>query len=254
MSNIARDLEVCIMHCNETIVDLCRASLKHQTLQPARIYEVVNIEPLNQAYNKYYAGMKLDYCVKLDADILLYPTALERLYDEFKKADKKYYCMIGFVKDTVAGRSSGVRITKNIPEIKNMHLPNIVACDRKERWIMREIHDKHCFSIEDEVALHVSNWNGIDSLASTFFNTGEKVATLGDPKLKLLKQICEKWIATGDIEPLIAMICFCHGLFHTRHKEKRKGHGKKVAQRIKYLLYKQKVLYNHKEQRKRMKL
>ena len=54
MSNIAKDLEVCIMHCNESIVSLCRASLKHQTLQPARIYEVVNVQPLNKAFNEYY--------------------------------------------------------------------------------------------------------------------------------------------------------------------------------------------------------
>lgn len=241
---IAKDLEVCIMHCNERVVDLCRASLKYQTLQPARIYEVVNVQPLNEAFNQYYGRMKLDYVVKLDADTLLYPFGLEKLYTEFKKLDHTiYYCMIGFVKDVVAGRSAGVRITKVDSGIKNMRLPNIIACDRKEKWFMREIYKKHCGHIEDEVALHLSNWDGVDSLVSGFFNVGQKSVTLGDKKLRLLRQICELWIKAGDIEPLIAMIAFCHGLFYPREKEKTIGYSVKGARSIKRMI-KQGIIYN----------
>lgn len=242
---IAKDLEVCIIHCNERVVELCRASLRQQTLQPARIYEVVNVRPVTKAYNEYHRKMKLDYVVHVDADTLLYPFALEKLYTEFKKLDHdKYYCMIGFCKDVVAGRVAGVRITRVSPEIKSVTVPaDSAGCDRTEKQIMRNLYNKHYAHIEDEVALHLSNWNGIESLVSSFYHRGQKVATFGDQKLRLLKQIAVSWTDTGNIEPLIAMISFCHGLFSINEKAKEIGHGRKVANAIKRMVYKQRVIY-----------
>ena len=245
---IADDLEVCIMHCNERVVSLCKSALKRQTLQPARIFEVQNISPLSAAYNEYYRLMKLKYVVKLDADVLLYPNALEKLYKAFSVMDhKEHYCMIGFVKDVIAGRSSGVRITHNSPQLRVISLPDKIACDRLEKWVMREMYGRHCAHIEDEIALHLSNWNGIDSIVRTFFNTGQKSTTLGDRKLKLLKQICMSWVETGDVEALIAMVAFCNGLFHRRFKEKNANYAKKSVEQMKRLVYTDRVIYNVQE-------
>jgi len=237
MNAIASDLEVCIMHCNESIVADCRQAIANQTLQPQRVFEVVNISPLNRAYNAYFKRMELAYCVKVDADTILFPEALQKLRQAFINLDaSKYYCMLGFVDDILAGRQSGVKISRVSPELKSIRLPDQIACDRREARIMRDEHGLAVANMEGEIlGMHLSNWNGIESIVSTFFNTGQKCLMLGDQKMKLFYRLCRKFVDTGSVEPLIAIVAFSHGMFIPRDEEKNNIYGHKVIKHLRKL-------------------
>ena len=211
------DLECVIIHCGEPTLKKCVASIENQTYLPFVLRWVEHVTPLNESINKMHSIITNPYCIKVDADMELYPKCFELLYLLITVLGDDYWNASVMLDDPYIGTMGAIHIYRT-EYIKNLIVPNIIGCDR---WIVKEMEKQGLKRHEVNMVMgkHNSNWS-LDNVFKRHLRMGQKHTHYKSNRHDdWIKNIGSKWLA-GDRSAFIALLGYCYGLLNENKNEK----------------------------------
>ena len=173
LKNLIDELTVFVITTKKSVnYDECISALKAQNV----LFDIIVIKdfhPMSKAFQKMIDKCKTPYYVQVDDDMILYPNAIERMYNCVIETDKKT-SMISFQLLDVHLKMNihGVKIYKHSIFKKYPYNLNCLSCE-VEQISRMEKNGFHYLSSKEVLGNHSPNWTD-DGIFERYFNLMEK--------------------------------------------------------------------------------
>jgi hypothetical protein len=217
MNEVKPTIGVIIVTCGEPQFEACWDSVNAQSLRPDRIDIVRDVYPMSAAFNEVLRLMSCDYSVKVDADMVLDPHALETLYNHINSSEDNVFGIGYRLRDPYFGAVGHIKIYKS-SVLRSRTVANESGYDRvlvkdleKEGYLMD-------FSAET-LGLHLPNPTP-EELFKRALGTARRFLKFRDNH-KPIKHMARRWCIEDDETAFAGLIGYCGGLL-LEHEDKEK--------------------------------
>ena len=234
MQDLSSELTVFVIAIEKsTNYDQCLQALEKQTVK-FQLKQILNVQPMNEAFNQMIYQCETPYFVQIDEDFILYPNAIELMYDRMKQLNNSYYASAHFkLRDVFLNTIIGSAVIYNYNIIKNFLWKNVLACDNEQRIRLKEAN--YSYQIYgDVVGLHHPNWT-IKSIFKRFCNKGAKEEQLNIDK-NCLKILVQKLTKSPDELNLFAFLGYITGILVDKDRTEERNYFDYVSTEF-YKLY-----------------
>lgn len=216
----AEDLECFVMFNGEETLHDCLAAIDRQSLQPASVDSISYITPLHGSLNYRRKMMTLKYSVKVDADMILYPTCFQLLYDNICESNDSIYAVTGMLKDPFLGVIGAVHIEKT-EVVRNIIVPDAIGCDRVVRNEMKE-RGFSILELSTVVGEHWCDWSA-EAIFKRHVRVGQKLAYYENKHYDDWIKTLLKKVGAGSNSAFLALLGLSYGLMTDNPREKHDG-------------------------------
>lgn len=208
---------VIIVTCGEPQFEACWYSVNNQSLKPNTIDIVRDVHPMSAAFNEVLRLFRCDYSVKVDADMVLDPHALETLYDDINSSEDNVFGIGYCLRDPYYGRIGHIKIYKS-SVLRSRKVDNECGYDRvlvkelnKEGYLMRYR--------AETLGVHLQNPTP-EELFKRALGSARRFVKFRDSN-SAIKNMARRWCVENDETAFAGLIGYCGGLL-LEHQDEEK--------------------------------
>lgn len=186
----------------------CLNAIENQTVK-FQFKQVLNVQPMNEAFNQMIYQCETPYFVQIDEDMILNPNSIEIMYEKIKTSYSNIASCHFKLRDVFLDTIIGSAVIYNYDIIKNFLWRDVVACDNDQRERLKA--SGYSFALyNDIVGSHHPHWT-IKSIFKRFCNKAEKEERFGLDKA-CLKILMFKLLKNYNKLNLFAFLGYITGL------------------------------------------
>lgn len=200
----------------------CVAAINQQTIQ-SEVNIIENYAPMSVAFQEMLNRCKTPYYIQVDEDMILQPSATEKMLNAIKTSDNKTAMICFKLHDTHLDFDLfGVKIYKNEIFQKYPYNLNVISCEVEQ--INRLKQDGYTFrTIEEIIGEHSPKWNG-ELIFDRYYDLMEKFKVYGYGWLEEVPSKLNKMLtANPSSNNFYAMAGILASIFSNDIKNKEKN-------------------------------
>lgn len=206
------DVTVFVISCgnNPNFVD-CVKALENQDVS-FTVDHIRNYAPMSKAFQQMLERCTTKYFVEVDEDMILYPDAIRRLYEEIKISKEETAMFYFYLRDVhLEYNICGVKIYKSNIFKKYPYDFNVISCEMDQLERMK----KDGYRVEgstDIVGMHSPKWTK-NLIYERYFDLMQKFKLFGYPWLETLPgKLHKKFMSNPTDQNLFALMGGIDGL------------------------------------------
>lgn len=174
MKDLSKEVTVFVITTSRSCnYDECIEALKHQTVK-VDIIVIKDFHPMSKAFQKMIDRCMTPYYVQVDDDMILYPNAIETMYEEIIKTDKKTSMISFWLNDVhLKFHIHGVKIYKHNVFKKYPYNFECLSCEVEQTSRMERDGYKVLLNESQALGDHSPRWTN-DGIFERYFNLMEK--------------------------------------------------------------------------------
>jgi hypothetical protein len=211
---------VIIVTCGEPQFEACWHSVNAQSLGPDRIDIVRDVHPMSAAFNEVLRLLSCDYSVKVDADMVLDPHALETLYNDINSSEDNVFGIGYRLRDPYYGAIGHIKIYKS-GLLRSRRVSNELGYDRV---LVKELNKEGYLMVyrAETLGVHLPNPTP-EELFKRALGTARRFLKFKDTRdtNEVIKHMARRWCVGDDETAFAGLIGYCGGLL-LEHEDEEK--------------------------------
>ena len=210
---------VIIVTCGEPQFEACWHSVNAQSLGPDRIDVVRDVHPMSAAFNEVLRLLSCDYSVKVDADMVLDPHALETLYNDINSSEDNVFGIGYRLRDPYYGDIGHIKIYKS-SLLRSRTVNNECGYDSV---LVKELNEEGYLMLlrAETLGVHLPNPTSEELFKRSLWTAQRFLKFRWSSTNDEVKHMAFRWCVEDDETAFAGLIGYCGGLL-LEHEDQEK--------------------------------